>query len=424
MAANMSCEIVTIGTELTSGYVVDTNSPYIAQKLLEIGVECTRHSSVPDDVEEIARAIKEALNRVDIIVTTGGLGSTADDLTREALSRATGKKLVFDSKLAQLVQERFKRYQEELPEFVLKQAYIPEGSFPILSDKGTAPGISLKTDRKIIYVLPGVPGEMKKMFEGHVIPEIKEIAPAPPILTKTIKTCCLREAFLAVKIGHFPNEFKNVSLAFLPHPGEVHLRLMVKGSSPNSAKTRLSQAEQRLKELLGDYIFGFDEDTLEKTVGDLVRKYGLKLAVAESCTGGLIAHRLTNVPGSSDYLWGGITAYSNEMKKEQLNVPKEILLKEGAVSSAVAIALAQGIRELTGADLAIGATGIAGPTGGTPEKPVGLVFIALATKEQSSSERFKFWGSREEIKLETSQAALNLLRLYILEEYEEGGTAA
>ena len=424
MVINMDCEIIAVGTELTTGLVANTNSPYIAQQLLEIGIECARLSSVPDDIEEIAKAIKESLDRTDILILTGGLGSTADDLTREALSKVSAKKLLFDPKLADLVQEKFKRYREELPEFVLKQAYIPEGSVPIKPVKGAAAGISLKIEGKRVYALPGVPVEMQKMLQKSVIPEIRTIAPPEPILTKTVKTCCVKEAFLAEKTGHFQSDFKDLSVAFLPHPGEVHLRLMVRGLPHESAEKEMHLAVQALKDLLGEVVFGYDEDSLEKVVGRLLRKYVLSLVVAESCTGGLIADRLTDVPGSSDYFWGGITAYSNEMKKEHLNVPKEILLKEGAVSSAVAIALAQGIRELTGADLAIGTTGIAGPTGGTPEKPVGLVFIALATKEQSSSERFQFWGSREEIKLETAQAALNLLRLYILEEYEEGGTAA
>lgn len=263
------------------------------------------------------------------------------------------------------------------------------------------------------------------MLKENVIPMLKKrVPPSPVILTRVLKTCGLKEALLAQKIGGNLRKYKNLSLSFLPHLGEVHLQLKAKGSNLKQTEELLLKGQRELESLLGEVVFGFDQETLEEVVGSLLRKYELKIAVAESCTAGLLAHRLTNIPGSSDYFWGGVVAYSNKVKRDLVGVPKQILLKDGAVSSAIALALADGVRRLTAVDIGLGITGIAGPTGGTPEKPVGLVFIALCTKRANVCERFQFFGSRVEIKSQIATAALNRLRLFLLQNFESGGRIA
>ncbi|MFQ5574580.1 MAG: competence/damage-inducible protein A [Terriglobia bacterium] len=421
--SNPKCETVSIGDELATGLCLDENGPHISSRLLRMGIECRRHTVIPDEIDAIVRTLENG-EESDFLIMTGGLGSTADDITREAIAAWAGRKLETDPELAQAIKEHFGRLDVEMPDFALRQARIPKGARPLRPQKGSAPGIMLETKNTIVFALPGVPYEMQDMLEQQVMPQLKTFVDEEPVVSQTIKTCGLSETGIAEQIGHNLRSLEEAELAYLAYPGEVHLRLTARGSSSAEKMARLSSGRELLEDLLGDAVYGADEDTLEGVVGSLLRRYDLRVAIAESLTGGLIASRLTDVPGSSDYLWGGITAYSNEMKISLLGVPKETILQEGAVSQATALAMASGIRSATGVEIGLSVTGIAGPEGGTPEKPVGLVHMALATKEMSLSERFQFWGHRARIKEETVAAALNMLRLYLVCEFEKEGDAA
>ncbi len=414
----MECRIVAVGTELILGLTTDTNSPYIARFLVENGISSQQHQVVPDDVDEIAHAILDGLQHSDALIITGGLGPTFDDVTREALSKAVKRELVFDPKLAEIIKERFP-HDKPIPKFILRQAYLPEGAIPINPTLGTAPGIILEIEDKIIFALPGVPDEMKVMLKDKVIPFLRKRVREKAILIKVIKTCDISEASLQERIEDIIAKYENLNIKILVHLEEVHILLMLKGDI-KAVEELISNVKDEIADRLGKLVYGFDEDTLEKVVGKLLRKHELKLAVAESCTGGLLSNRFTNIPGSSDYFWAGIIPYSTEVKRELIRVPSQVLLEHGAVSSFTAQAMADGARLIVGADIGLGITGIAGPTGGTPEKPVGLTFIALSTKTTRFCKRFIFTGSREVIKFKTSQQALNLLRLFLLERFEEG----
>ncbi|MDI6689018.1 MAG: competence/damage-inducible protein A [Actinomycetota bacterium] len=412
----MECRIIAVGTELILGLTTDTNSPYIARILVENGISSQQHQVVPDDVDEIAHAILDGLQHSDVLIITGGLGPTFDDVTREALSKAVKRELVFDPKLAEIIKERFP-HDKPMPEFILRQAYLPEGAIPISPTLGTAPGIILEIEDKTIFALPGVPDEMKVMLKDKVIPFLRKRVREKAILIKVIKTCDISEASLQERIEDIIAKYENLNIKILVHLEEVHILLMAEGDI-KAVEELISNVKDEIADRLGKLVYGFDEDTLEKVVGKLLRKHELKLAVAESCTGGLLSNRFTNIPGSSDYFWAGIIPYSTEVKRELIRVPSQVLLEHGAVSSFTAQAMADGARLIVGADIGLGITGIAGPTHW--EKPVGLTFIALSTKTTRFCKRFIFTGSREVIKFKTSQQALNLLRLFLLERFEEG----
>ncbi|MEW6189454.1 MAG: competence/damage-inducible protein A [Actinomycetota bacterium] len=414
----MDCRIIAVGTELVLGLTTDINSPYIARFLAENGVSSQQHQVVPDDVDEIAHAILDGLQHSDALIITGGLGPTFDDVTREALSKAAKRELVFDPKLAEILKERFPHHKP-MPEFILRQAYLPEGAIPINPTLGTAPGIVLEIEDKIIFALPGVLDEMKVMLKDKVIPLLRKRVREKAILIKVIKTCGISEASLQERLEDIIARYENLNIRILVHLEEVHILLMAEGDI-RAVEELISNVKDEITHRLGKLVYGFDEDTLEKVVGKLLRKHELKLAVAESCTGGLLSDRFTNIPGSSDYFWAGIIPYSTEMKRELIRVPSQVLLEHGTVSSFTAQAMADGARLIAEANIGLGITGIAGPTGGTPEKPVGLTFIALSTKTTRFCKRFIFTGSREVIKFKASQQALNLLRLFLLERFEEG----
>ncbi len=418
----MKCEILTIGTELMLGLTNDSNSCYIAQKLTELGIVCVRKSSVFDDVDAISEAIRGALLRSDVLITTGGLGSTHDDLTREALAKALSKQLVFQPILAGLIEQKLKNIGQPVHSADFKQAYLPEGAEPIKSLHGIVPGIIIEHDNKTIFVLPGVSSEMKQMMEETVFPFIKKELPKREIiLIRKIKTCGERETAIEEKTKEIIDRYTNPTISILSFPGEVQLQLIAKGY-PDEAKNIVNKAEEELKVALGKLVFGFDQDTLEEIVGKLLKKHKLKIALVESCTGGHLSNRITNIPESSAYFWGSIVAYSNEIKRKLIGVSGEDILKYGAVSAPVALSMAEGGRHVTQVDIALSITGVAGPTGGTKEKPVGLVFVGLAWREGSHCERFQFYGKRNEIKIKASQAALNMLRLFLLEKFEDVGS--
>lgn len=418
----MRLEILTIGTELTLGLIQESNSSYIAQKLTHIGLVCTRKSSVFDDIDVISEAIKDALSRTDVLIITGGLGSTSDDVTREALAKALSKKLVYQPILAASLEQKLKCLKQPMPESVLKQAYLPEGAEPIKPSHGTAPGIIIRHRSKVVFVLPGVPSEMSRMFEEAVVPFLRKASDQRnAILLRKIRTCGEGELAIEEKIKEIVDRYPDLSITFIPKPGEVQLQCKTKGT-PEQAKVILDEAEEEIKEVLGSLVYGVDEQTLEEVLGKLLKKHELKVVFVESCTGGALSHRLTNISGSSAYFWGTIVAYGNEAKKKLVGVSNEELLQHGAVSAPVALAMAEGGRHVAQVDIALSVTGVAGPLGETKEKPIGLVFMGLAGCEGSYCQRFQFTGTRDEIRIRATQSALNMLRLFLLEKFENIGS--
>ncbi|MDO8885431.1 competence/damage-inducible protein A [Candidatus Oleimmundimicrobium sp.] len=414
----MNCEILTIGSEITLGLSLDLNSYYIARELGKIGIEAKRILSVPDDVKMISSTIEESLNRVDLLIITGGLGPTADDLTRDAIAKHTGKKLFLSNDSANLIKKRYFNLKRPMPEIVLKQAYLPEGAVPIIPTLGTAPGLIIEIGKKIILALPGVPTEMKEMFHRAVVPYLKKRVNCGEIIDiATFKVCGLSEVEIQKKIEELLADEK-LTVSLLPHPGEVNIQIAVKGK-PVFTREVLLEAEKKIRENLGDYVFEVNEETLEKVIGELLRKRKQTLSVAESCTGGLLSNRITNISGSSDYFQGGIVSYNNDVKSAVLGVPREILKNYGAVSSQTAKAMAKGVAQICDTDISVALTGIAGPAGGSKDKPVGTVFIALWSKKDTYCGKFQLSGLREEIKWEASQKALEIIRSFLLKNKGE-----
>lgn len=414
----MNCEILTIGSEITQGHTVDTNASRIASALLDIGIVCNRVVSVPDDVAKIVTQVNQSLENATILVITGGLGSTEDDITRKAIAQALERKLIYDSKTATALKERFEKLGKDMPQAMLKQAYLIEGAEQIITNQGTAPGMRIELDKKIIFILPGVPKEMEDMLEAGVIPFLKQKSKSREIVrTKVIKVCCVKEAEIIKDVEEIASQYRGkVSFSFLPYLGEVHVKLLAKGADKKETERWIVAAQKETAQRLEKKVYGFDNDSLEGVVGELLTRNKLTLVIAESCTGGLVTNRITNISGSSGYLLGGVVTYSDQAKEKLLGVPQKVLKEHGAVSEATAIAMATGVRELLKADIGLGITGIAGPSGGTEQKPVGLVFIAISTAQKSYCSRFQFNGNRERNKFLTSQYALNMLRMMLLKK--------
>lgn len=412
----MNAEIISVGTELLLGQIVDTNAAFLGAELAALGVNLYYTTTVGDNLERATAAIRAALKRAEMILVTGGIGPTPDDVTREAIAAALDEGLVFHEGLAQQLREFFAARRRPMVDLNLRQAYLPASARAIPNPVGTAPGVLAEKNGRAIIALPGVPYEMKQMFEEYVRPYLRQRSSLHSFLrSRVVRTFGLGESALVEEIKDLLEGQTNPTLAPLVKRGEVTLRLTVRASEESEAQRLLDELEARLRERLEPYIFGIDEHGLEQEVGRLLTAQGRTLAVAESCTGGLIGDRLTNVAGSSNYFVGGVIAYSNAVKRDLLGVPEETLQRWGAVSAETARAMAQGVRRRLGADLGLAATGIAGPTGGTPEKPVGLVYVALAAgQEPVACQEYRWTGPREEVKYRTSQAALDLLRRSLL----------
>ncbi|MCI0596567.1 MAG: competence/damage-inducible protein A [candidate division Zixibacteria bacterium] len=411
----MKAEIITIGNELLSGATLDTNSAYLAEQLAEFGVVVVRRTTVPDAVEPIAEAVEEARRRAGFVITTGGLGPTNDDVTKKALARALGKPLVLHEEILKKVEERFHRRGEKMPLVNQNQALLPSGAKWFVNNYGTAPGILIEEGEKRLIALPGVPREMKGIFEEEVIPYLsKAFGTASAVVRRRLRTTGLAESALYEKIRRVIPEGEGLHFAFLPSYYGVDLRLEVSEREKEEAEKLLEEKLARIRPLLGDFLYAEGETAMEEAVGRLLLVTKKKLAAAESCTGGLVAKRITDVPGSSDYFERGLVTYANEAKHELLGVPQKLFKTVGAVSPEVATRMAVGVRKLAKADIGIGVTGIAGPGGGSAEKPVGLTYIALADRKKSWVQKFIFSGDREINRLRGSQAALNMVRLYLL----------
>ncbi len=409
----MNAEIIAIGTELILGQSVDTNSSWIACEMALMGVDVYAFQAVGDNERRVEAAIKAACERSQLVVTTGGLGPTVDDVTRKAAAKAAQKQLVFHEEIAKKIEERFSRFQpgRTFPKVNVNQAFFPQGASIIPNPNGTAPGFIVKLGKTQVVCLPGVPQEMKSMFEASVKPVIKSLIPSGPIIkSRVYRTTGLSESLLNEKIVDLFEKSTNPTVGVLAHPEGVDIRLTAKAGTEQEADALIDALGKTFTSRLPNNLYGWDKDSLESIVGQMLTTRNLSLAIAESCTGGLIAHRITLVPGSSNYFKAGFVVYSNEAKTEVLSVEGTLIRQKGAVSLDVAKALAEGARKKGKADIGLSTTGIAGPSGGTQDKPVGLVFVGIADDQASQAFEFRFPGNRETIKKRASQAALEILR--------------
>ena len=413
---DLKAEIITIGNELITGIQVDTNGPYLAQRLLDHGISVQRIISVGDDAEAIDGALKESIKRADLVLITGGLGPTSDDITTAAAAKILERKLVFSSEALDHIKKILGSYSVAMTEGQKKQAYFPEGAEIIPNPKGTAPGFFIKEENSLLVFLPGVPRELEVILEETILPRIEDEWEREAYLqSRTLRLFGISESKVDDLLKDISENQNDIRLSFLPHFPEINVRITARAKSKEEACKKLYYWEKELSGRLKPYVFGVDNDTLEGAVGNLLREAKATLAIAESCTGGLIGHRLTNIPGSSDYLERVMVVYSNQAKIDLLKVPEEVIRTYGAVSEPTAKLMAEGIRNLTGTTLGLSATGIAGPAGGSSDKPVGTVFISLTDRKETSTKEYCFSGDRQQIKWMTSEVALNRIRQYLLQ---------
>ncbi len=407
----MRAEIISVGTELLLGHCVNTNAAYLSRELARLGIDSFYQTTVGDNQNRLLECLIRSFSRADIVITTGGLGPTIDDITCETISRFIGKKLVLNRTILKQIKKHFKGRGFKTPPDSLRQAYIPRGAEWLKNRVGTAPGLIIENKHNAIIALPGPPRELQPMFEERVISYLKKnIKDTWTIKSRVIKTTGLAESQVHKKVRDLLRLGPNPTVGIYARLGEVDLKITSKASSEKKASRAISKIEKEIRRRLKDYIFGFDNDTLEGTIANILRKRRKTLAIAESCTGGLLSNRLTDVSESSKYFTMGVVAYSNKAKVEVLGVSENTIKERGAVSKDVALEMVRGISLISDADIGIGITGIAGPTGGTKSKPVGLVYIALLTKRNKFVKEFRFKGTRGEIKFQTSQAALDMIR--------------
>jgi nicotinamide-nucleotide amidase len=410
----VNAEIVAVGSELLTPFRQDTNSLYLTEKLNELGVDVTFKTIAGDNRRPLTSVAQTALSRADVVLFMGGLGPTEDDLTREAVGDALGLKLHRDPELLEKLEKRFVARNMKMTPNNAKQADILAGATVLPNSMGTAPGqwISGKYDgrEKIIILLPGPPHELKKLFEEQCLDRLRSKLPPAFIATRVLKIAMMPESQCDARVAPVYKRFTDVQTTILAGAGEIQLHLKAQAPSLQEAQERVDQLAGELEDELGDAVFSSQGESLEQIVGYFLQMRSATLAVAESCTGGLLSERLTNVSGSSRYFLGGAIVYSNQLKSEFASVPEELLKKYGAVSRLVAVALAEGIRERCKATLGIGITGVAGPSGGTPEKPVGLVFHALASDTGTEVIERNFPGDRKRIRWFATQQALDMVR--------------
>ena len=411
---SLSAEIIAIGSELLTPDKTDTNSLWLTEKLNGIGIEVKLKTVVGDDAARLEETVRDALRRSDIVITTGGLGPTEDDITRRTTAKAVDRELVFHEEIVEDLRERFKKWGRQMPEINKRQAYVIEGAEILPNPNGSAVGMFLETNETSFAIFPGPPRELKPMFENFVLPKLKEKAGEIYVKRKIMRVSGLGESAVDEKIAPIYTNYQNPQTTILFSRSEIEIHLTAQGKTESEADELLKEVSTKIAETLGTSLFSMNGETMEEVIGELLSKRGKTLAVAESCTGGLIAERLTDIAGSSRYFIEGVVAYSNEAKVRTLEVSRELIEKYGAVSSEVAEAMARGMRERAKTDYAISVTGIAGPDGGTPEKPVGLVFIGYADENETKHLKAVFPGDRYLIRWRTSQAALDLLRRKLL----------
>ena len=414
----MRIEVVTIGDELLLGFTIDTNAAHLARALASEGIEIVRRTTCGDTAESIASAVREALHRTGAVITTGGLGPTSDDLTKPSIAAIFGREMVLDEEHLEWMRERWRtRFNRPMPEANRQQAMLPAGARKLVNNHGSAPGIWLEDERgRWVAMLPGVPREMRGMLADTLLPLVKERqgGAGRVVRSRTLRTTGVGESHIADLIAALPDGVGDVELAYLPNADGTDLRLTVRDADADDADARLAESAKRLATVVGEATYGEDGADLAAVVLGQCRARKLTIAVAESCTGGLLGARLTAIAGSSDVVLGGVIAYSNAFKTSALNVSASVIAEEGAVSERVAREMAIGARHKVGADVALSITGIAGPGGGSEEKPVGTVWIAMDYRGEMTSRKFTLVGDRAEIRHRAAQAAMDLLRRRLL----------
>ncbi len=417
----MIAEIITIGDEILIGQIVDTNSAWLGVQLNMAGIKVKQITSISDDKSHILSALKDAESRADLILITGGLGPTKDDITKHTLSEYFNSPLKLNEEVLQMVTELFAQRGREMTELNTKQAEVPECCMVVKNLHGTAPGMWFNKNNKIIISMPGVPFEMKAMVSDFIIPKLKQDFDLPFIYHKTILTNGIGESTLAETIESWEDTLgqKGIKLAYLPSPGLVKLRLSTIGKNEQELKKIIDEEIEKVKLIIHEFIFGYEEygkepDQIETIVASILKEKKIKLALAESCTGGYVSHLVTSISGCSEFYQGGIIPYHNEFKNSFLDVDTDIFKKYGAVSEECVIAMANHVREKFKADVSIAISGIAGPLGGTPDKPVGTVWIAVSNKTKNMTYKFQFGTDRNRNIKMAAVSGLNMLRKFLL----------
>lgn len=406
----MNAEIVVVGTELLLGQTLDTNSQWLCRRLAELGVNVFFRSTVGDNQRRIEDVLRQALTRAELVIVTGGLGPTVDDVTRQACATVAGRPLVLHEDLLAKIRARFETRGVRMSDNNALQAMIPQGADVIPNPNGTAPGIWIDLGGRALAALPGVPREMTAMFDSFVVPALRARGAVTTTLrSRVLHVVGLAESHVDSKIEDLFRSQENPTIGVLAHPGQVDIRLTARAGTEAEALILIAPLERKILDRVGDHVFGMDDDTLEAVCGKNLMLHRKRLAVAESLTGGQLCDRLTNVPGSSDWFERGVIAYSNRSKTELLGVPEAVFAAHGAVSEECARAMAEGVRSRFGVDWGVSLTGIAGPGGASPEKPIGLVYIAIAHPTGTCCDRMQFLGDRAAIKRWSSQTALTLL---------------
>ena len=410
----LSAEIIAIGSELLTPERTDTNSLWLTEKLLAIGVEVKLKTIVGDDEARLEETIRDALKRSDIVITTGGLGPTEDDITRQVSARAAGRELVYHDELETDLRERFRRWGREMPEINKRQAFVIEGSDILPNPNGSAVGMMLRENEKFLIVLPGPPRENQPMFNDHVFDSLKSVAGDVRVVRRLLRVSGMGESAVDELIAPIYKTYPSVQTSILFTRAEIEVHLAATATVASDAEQVIEEIVAKMTEALGPALFATNGETMEEVIGTLLTDRGETLAVAESCTGGLIGMRLTEIPGSSKYFLEGAITYSNDAKTRTLDVSAETLNEYGAVSSQTAEAMAAGVRLRAGSSYGISVTGVAGPDGGSEEKPVGTVFIGYSDSSRTKSIKFTFPGDRHLIRWRSSQAALDYLRRQIV----------
>jgi competence/damage-inducible protein CinA-like protein len=410
----MKAEIIAVGSELLTPDRLDTNSLFLTEELNKLGIEVVRKSVVGDHRDTLSAAFKEALERVELVIASGGLGPTEDDLTRETVAELLGRKLQLNDAILRYIQGRFRQLGREMPAVNVRQAMVPEGAEVLENPRGSAPGLWIEDSGRMIALLPGPPRELKPMFQEQILPRLERRGSRIRMFHRELRVAGMGESALEQRIKPIYTRYDDVNTTILAAPGEIQIHLRLWTEDAAHAQKTLDEISQSFELVLTDRIFSQDGSSLEEVVANILTMNNATISAAESCTGGLLAQRLTSIAGSSSYFLGGVVCYSNELKTAWADVPPEIIKAKGAVSSEVAMALADGIRRRVGSMLGVGITGIAGPSGGSEEKPVGTVHVAIAHAGGVKERGVRFPGDREAIRWHAAQLALDMVRIHFL----------